>query len=103
MLIVAGSSHEEQSNMSITMHNIDKNAKEKLLPRFHLNAFKRMIEEGLFSDPASRYWAGSLVKLSDEQMEKTKQLSELQKMKTEQKKIEKRKQFTLISFIKRKE
>ena len=34
------SSHEEQSDISITMDNIDKSAKEKLLPRFHLNASK---------------------------------------------------------------
>ena len=63
-----------------------------------------MIQEGLFSDSASRDWAGSLVKLLEEQMEKTKQMSELQKMKTEQKKIEQSKQqSTLVSFIKMKE
>ena len=60
-----------------------------------------MIEEGLFSDSASRDWAGSLVKLLKEQTEKTKQMSELQKMKTEQKKIEQSKQSTLTSFIKK--
>ena len=47
-----------------------------------------MIEKGLFSDSASRDWEGSVVK--EEQTEETKQKSELQKMKTEQKKIERR-------------
>ena len=68
------------------MDNIYKSAKEKLLARFHLNALKSMIEEGLFSESASRDWAGSLVKLLEEQ-----------------KKIEQSKQSTLISFIKRNE
>ena len=40
-----------------------------------------MIEEGLFSDSASREWAGSVVKLLEEQKKKAKQKSELQKMK----------------------
>ena len=53
------------------MDNIDKSANEKLLPRFHLNALKSMIKEGLFSESASRDWAGSLVKLLEEQAEKT--------------------------------
>ena len=81
------------------MDNIDKSTKEMLLPRFH------RIEEGLFSDSASRDWAGSLVKLLEEQTEKTKQMfdHELQKMKTEQKKIEQSNQSTLISFIEKKE
>ena len=52
--MIAGSSHEEQSDMSITINNIDKSAKDKLLLRFHLNASKSMIEKGLFSDSASR-------------------------------------------------
>ena len=52
------------------MDNIDKGAKEKLLPRFHVNALKSMIEEGLFSDSTSTDWAGSLVKLLEEQTEK---------------------------------
>ena len=56
--------------------------------------------EGLFSDSASRDWAGSVVKLLKEQKEKTKQKSELQKMKTEQKKIEQNKQSTLIPSLK---
>ena len=60
-----------------------------------------MIEEGLFSDSASRDWAGSVVKLLEEQKEKAKQKSELQKMKTEQNKIEQSKQSSLISFIKK--
>ena len=60
-----------------------------------------MIEEGLFSDPASEDWAGSVVKLLEEQKEKTKQKFELQKMKTEQKKIEQSKQSSLIFFIKK--
>ena len=52
-----------------------------------------MIEEGLFSDSASRDWAGSFIgKTLEEQTEKTKQMSELQKMKTEQKKIDKEKE-----------
>ena len=59
------------------MDNIDKNGMEKLLPRFHLNASKSMIEEGLFSESASRDWAGSLVKVLEEQTEKTEQMSEL--------------------------
>ena len=46
------------------MENIDKSAKEKLLPRFHLNALKSMIEEGLFSDSASKDWAGSVADLN---------------------------------------
>ena len=62
-----------------------------------------MIEEGLFSESASRDRAGSLVKLLEEQTEKTEQMSELQITKTEQKKIEQSKQSTLISFIKKKE
>ena len=62
-----------------------------------------MIEEGLFSGSASRDWAGSVVKLLEEQTKKTKQKSELQKMKTEQNKIEQSKQSNLISFIKKKE
>ena len=62
------------------MDNIDKSAKEKLLPRFHLDALKSMIEEGLFSESASRDWAGSLVKLLEQQTEKTDQMSELQTM-----------------------
>ena len=70
--IITGSSHEEQSNIFITMDNIDKSAKEKLLPRFHLKDLKSMIEEGLFNDSASRDWAGSVVKLLEEQKEKTK-------------------------------
>ena len=51
--IITGSGHE-QSDISITMDNIDKSAKEKLLPRFHLNALKSMAKEGLFSDSASK-------------------------------------------------
>ena len=101
--IIAGSSHEEQSDMSITMDNIDKSAKKKLLPRFHLNALKSIVEEGLFSDSASRDWAESLVKLLEEQTEKTKQMIELRKMKTEQKKIEQSNQSALISLIEKKE
>ena len=63
-----------------------------------------MIEEGLFSDSASRDWAGSFIgKTLEEQTEKTKQMSKIKKMKTEQKKIEQSKQSTLISFIKKKE
>ena len=60
------------------MDNIDKSAKVKLISRFHLNALylKSMIEEGLFSDYASRDWAGSLVKLLEENTEKTKQMFE---------------------------
>ena len=85
------------------MDNIDKGAKETLVPWFHLNALKSRIEEGLFSDSASRDWTGSLVRLLEEQTEKTKQMLELQKMKTEQRKIEQSNQFTLISFIKKKE
>ena len=77
--MTAGSTHEVQSEMSITMDKIIKSAKEKLLPGFHLNALKSMIEEGLFSHSASRDWAGSLVRLLEEQTEKTKQMSELQK------------------------
>ena len=84
---IIGCSHEEQNNISITMDNIDKNAKEKLLPKFHLNDLKSMIEEGLFIDSASRDWEGSVVQLLEEQMEKTKQASELQKLKTQYKKI----------------
>ena len=42
-----------------------------------------MIEQGLFSDSASRDWAGSLINLLEEHMEKTKQMFELQNMKTE--------------------
>ena len=42
-----------------------------------------------------------LVKLLEKQMEKTKQMFELQKMKTEQKKIEQSNQPILIFFIKR--
>ena len=91
------------SDIFITMDGIDKSAKEKLLPRYHLHALKSMIEEGLFSEPASRDWAGSVVKLLEEQKEKSKQKSELQKMKTEQKKIEQSKQSTLISFLEKKE
>ena len=88
MEIITGSSHEEQSDISITMDNIDKSAKGKLLSRFNLKALKSMIEERLLSDSASRDWAGSVVKLLEEPKEKTKQKSELQKMKTEQNKIE---------------
>ena len=66
--------------MSMTMNNIDKSAKKKLLPRFHLNALKSMIQKGIFSDFISRDWAGSLVKLLEEQTEKTKQMFELQAM-----------------------
>ena len=43
-----------------------------------LKSLKSMIEEGLFSYSASRDWAGSVVKLLEEQKEKTKQKSELQ-------------------------
>ena len=39
--MIVGSSHEEQSDISITMDNIDKSAREKLLPRFHVSALKR--------------------------------------------------------------
>ena len=74
--IITSSSHEEQSDMSITMDNIDKSAKEKLLPRFNLKALKSMIEEGLFSDSASRDCAGSVIKILEEQKEKAKQKSE---------------------------
>ena len=70
MEIIAGSSHEKQSNISITMDNIDKSEKEKILPRFHLNPLKSMIEEELFSDSASGDWTGSVVKLLEEQKEK---------------------------------
>ena len=66
--------------MSITMDKIDKSAKEKLLPRFHLKALKSMIGEGLFSDSALRDWAGSVIKLLEEQKKKTIQKSELQKI-----------------------
>ena len=65
------------------MDNIDNSAKIKLLPRFYSNALKNIIEEGLFSDSASRDWAGSLINLSEERMEKTKQMFGLQNMKTE--------------------
>ena len=45
--IITGSSHQKQSDISITMDNIDKSAKEKLLPRSHFkNALKSMTEEG---------------------------------------------------------
>ena len=60
-----------------------------------------MIEEGLFSDSDSRDWAGSVVKLLEEQKERAKQKSELQKLKTEQNKIEQIKQSSLNSFIKK--
>ena len=60
-----------------------------------------MIEKWLFSDSASRDWAGSVVKLLEEQTEKAKQKSDLQKMKTEQNKIEQSKQSSLNSFIKK--
>ena len=60
-----------------------------------------MIEEGLLSDSSSRDWAGSMVKLLEEQKEKAKQESDLKKMKTEQNKIEQSKQSSLISFIKK--
>ena len=60
-----------------------------------------MIEKWLFSDSASRDWPGSVVKLFEEQTEKAKQKSDLQKMKTEQNKIEQSKQSSLNSFIKK--
>ena len=75
LAIVTGSSHEEQSDMSKTMDSIDKSAKEELLPRFQLKALKSMIEEGLFSDFASKHWVGSVVKRLGEQNEKAKQKS----------------------------
>ena len=58
-----------------------------------------MTEEGLFSDSASKDWAGSVIKLLEEQTKKTKQKFELQKMKTEQKKVEQSKQSTLMKEI----
>ena len=69
--IITSSSHEEQSDISMTMDNINKSAKEKLFPRFNPKALKSMIEQRLFSDSASRDWAGSVVKLSEGQKEKT--------------------------------
>ena len=58
-----------------------------------------MTEEGLFSESASKDWAGSVVKLLKEQTKKTKQKSELQRMTTEQKKVEQSKQSTLKNEI----
>ena len=60
---------------------------------------KNKTEEGLFSDSASKDWAGSVIKHLKEQTKKTKQKSELQKMKTEQKKVEQSKQSTLKNEI----
>ena len=89
--IITGSSYEEQSDISITMGDIDKSAKEKLLPRFHLNASKSMIKEGLFSVSASRDWAGLVVtRLEERKRRKQNRSLNFKKMKTEQKKTEQR-------------
>ena len=64
----------------------------------HLNALKSKTEEGLFSDSASKDWAGSVIKLLEEQTKKTRQKSEHQKMKTEQK-VEQSKQSTSMKEI----
>ena len=40
--IIIGSSHEEQSDISTTMDDIDNTGKEKLFPRFHINVLRSL-------------------------------------------------------------